>query len=188
MDKRLISLVVAGVLVSSASVSAASDWYEGGRGKDARPRIKERLNRLKEENREFAESLKNMSPEERIIAIVERQKEQSQKWLERKEEALKKRLERLRERLAQTDKLTESQKTNIFQFVENKYRQELEYGKNMAREYIVFIERIANDSDADVEQKKVALKVLLQSCWHGKRPIKRKGERGDREGKGKPMF
>lgn len=159
--KKFIAIAAAAVLLIPSSAWADKQDNQAFR-EGMKARRKEFRESRKNENKAFRDSLKDLSPEDRKKALLERS---SAKFGERqafKQENYAKRTEQLKKRLEANPKFTPEERSQILQQHETQYQENTAFFQKQHEARIAYLKQIGEDASLNGEQKKAAMREYMK--------------------------
>jgi len=159
--KKLISLIAISFIIHASPVFAEhgehhGDHHEFRQGQ--KEKKKAFWSEQKAENKEFRQGLKDLPPEQRTAAVAQHRETQFGENKAFREKIHSENTAFLKDKLANNKKLTETEKTDLINFLENQHQENVSFRDQRHSANMAFFEKIANDSSLTQEQKKQAIK------------------------------
>lgn len=175
MNQKML-LVITVSLLAFPGLALAEEGKRSAFRQEKQEKIKAHREEQRAQNKEFRQTLKNMSPEERANAVKAHHAEQYVKNTAFRQKAYEENMARLKDKLANNPKLTDAQKSELINTFEKRHQENMSYRERCHNENTAFFERIANDVSLTPEQKKQAIqdyrekqKELSKQHWQQQR-------------------
>ena len=157
MKKIILSLVIGMCFIlprfAFAEQGVRKAFHQGQKQKRMEYRQEQR-----HENKEFRTGIKDLSSEERVKAIHEHHQTQFSENKAFREQMHNQNAEFLKTKLANNKRLTDAQKTELINFMENQSQENVSFREKQHGENVAFFEQIANDPNMTQKQRKQAIK------------------------------
>jgi len=140
MKEKMVSILAAGLLLMPGIVLAKTQKCVTTEVKkfrnEQREERREFIEAQRKENREFRRTLKDMTPEERIEAIMPHWENQYQERREFNKKMYEKNIAQLKDRLENNEKLADAQKSEIISLFENQHTENVAFRDQQYKENI----------------------------------------------------
>lgn len=143
------------ILLGTTTLCAAPE--SGGPRQEIKNRIRAQRQQQRQENQTFRESIKDLTVQEKAQAAITHRNTQYQENAELGNALKKTRSAAIKNRLDQVAILSEDERTDILNSLEQQYQDAQTFRAQQHEENIAVLEQIANDPDISAEEAKFLL-------------------------------